>query len=64
MTKWCDYGSKTKVKYPDETSANRAKMNLWGADPSADLNDLHVYLCPKCSQWHVGHKSKFKGTNQ
>ncbi len=49
-----------KKKYETEKEANRGKMNLWGADPNADLTDLHAYQCPHCKYWHVGHKSKYK----
>lgn len=49
-----------KVIYATEKDANRGRMNLWGSDPSADLNDLHVYPCDKKGKthYHVGHKSK------
>lgn len=55
-----------KVIYASEKDANRGRMNLWGSDPSADLNDLHVYPCWKpndqgkqVKHFHVGHLSKF-----
>lgn len=51
----------TKKKYGTEKKAQRALMNLWGADPTADINDLHVYPCPFCKGfYHVGHKSKYE----
>ena len=49
-----------KKKYGNLKNANRGRMNLWGSDPSADLNDLHVYRCPVCGFYHVGHKSKYE----
>lgn len=63
MTGWC---RGNKKRYATEKGANRGRMNLWGADPTVDLADLHVYECPVCKDgkgkpfWHVGHKSKFK----
>ncbi len=53
-----------KKRYKTEKEANRGRTNLWGADPRADLNDLHVYECPKCGYWHVGHRSKYKKVNK
>lgn len=49
-----------KKKYGTLKNAERGRMNLWGADPKADLSDLHVYKCPICDFWHVGHKSKYE----
>jgi len=49
-----------KKRYGTEKNANRGRMNLWGADPKADLSDLHVYRCPECGFWHVGHKSIYE----
>jgi len=48
-----------KKKYGNLKNANRGRMNLWGSDPSADLSDLHVYKCPRCNFYHVGHRSKY-----
>lgn len=50
---------KNKKKYGTEDNAKRGRMNLWGADPRADLSDLHIYKCPVCEYWHVGHISKY-----
>lgn len=55
---------KNKKKYGTPKSAARGRMNLWGADPTADLNDLHVYKCPICGFLHIGHKSKFDDTKE
>lgn len=50
-----------KKRYATEESAKRARMNLWGADPTLILEDTHVYECPYCKDgngkpfWHVGH---------
>ena len=49
-----------KKKYGTEKNALRGRMNLWGADPNANLNDLHVYKCGICGFYHVGHKSKYE----
>ena len=51
---------RSKKRYRTEKEANRGRMNLWGSDPTADLSDLHVYLCPVCNFYHVGHKSKYR----
>lgn len=48
-----------KKRYGNEKNAKRGRMNLWGADPKANLEDLHVYKCPECGFYHVGHKSKY-----
>lgn len=50
-----------KKRYGTLKNAERGRMNLWGADPHADLGDLHVYKCPDCGFYHVGHKSKYRG---
>jgi len=49
-----------KKKYGTLKNAERGRMNLWGSDPKADLSDLHVYQCPICKFYHVGHKSKYE----
>jgi len=49
-----------KKKYGTVRNAERGRMNVWGSDPTADLSDLHVYKCPECGFWHVGHKSKYE----
>lgn len=49
-----------KKRYGNKKNAERGRMNLWGCDPKADLNDLHVYICPNCGFWHVGHRSKYE----
>lgn len=49
-----------KKKYGTLKNAERGRMNLWGSDPKADLSDLHVYKCPVCGYFHVGHKSKYQ----
>lgn len=49
-----------KKRYGTLKNAQRGRMNLWGADPKADLSDLHVYKCPVCGHFHIGHKSKYK----
>lgn len=49
-----------KKKYGTLKNAERGRMNLWGADPRVELSDLHVYSCPICGYFHVGHKSKYE----
>jgi len=49
-----------KKKYGTEKSANRGRMNLWGADPTVVLSDLEVYRCKECGFFHVGHISKHR----
>lgn len=49
-----------KTKFKTQQLAGRAMMRIWSHDPSADIHDLHTYLCPSCGGWHVGHKSYFE----
>jgi len=51
-----------KTKYTTEEKANKGKMYIWSHDPSADITDLHVYKCPHCSYWHIGHISYYNKT--
>jgi hypothetical protein len=46
-----------KRKYSTEKEANRARIVLWGKDPSVDLSDLRYYICPACGKYHIGHYS-------
>lgn len=58
MDKCPRYG---KRKYRTEEEANRGRWWIWSHDPSAKLDDLHVYLCELCNYWHIGHWSKYNG---
>lgn len=49
-----------KSKYKSQERADRAKMYIWSHDPSADIGDLHSYICEHCGCWHVGHKSYYE----
>ena len=49
-----------KTMFKKEEWANRAKMRIWSHDPSANIMDLHTYLCPDCGQYHIGHKSYYE----
>jgi len=52
--------SKTgKSKFQTEKMAGRAMMRIWSHDRQADIYDLHVYRCPHCSTYHVGHQSYY-----
>jgi hypothetical protein len=57
----CD-NRKGKVNYGTEKDALRAVTLLWGADPNADIRDLHAYRCTHSGFWHVGHKSYYEET--
>lgn len=49
-----------KTIYITEDLANRGKMWIWSRDPKADINDLHVYMCPHAMHYHIGHKSFYE----
>jgi hypothetical protein len=49
-----------KTKFKTEKTAAKAMMRIWAHDPSADIYDLHTYICPDCGGWHVGHKSYYQ----
>ena len=57
-----------KTIYPNEDLAHRGLMYIWSHDPSADITDMHVYLCPHfpadTSHWHIGHKSYFQKSQE
>lgn len=50
---------KGKKKFDTESEADKAKIRIWGNDPSCDFSDLHSYPC-KCGFYHVGHKSYYE----
>jgi hypothetical protein len=49
-----------KSMYNDMDIANKIKFRIWSRDPNADMNDLHVYRCPYCDAYHIGHKSYYE----
>ena len=49
-----------KTQYANEKLAGQALMRIWSHDPKADINDLHVYKCPDCAGWHIGHKRYYQ----
>jgi hypothetical protein len=53
-----------KSMYNDMNIANKIKFRIWSHDPNADMNDLHVYCCPYCSKYHIGHKSYYEKSLQ
>jgi hypothetical protein len=44
-----------KTKYYTDQDAQRALVFIWQNDPNVRINDLHIYICPRCSHFHVGH---------
>lgn len=48
-----------KAKFQNEGQAGKAMMRTWSHVPSADIYDLHTYVCPDCGHWHFGHKSYY-----
>lgn len=46
---------KLKTKYARRIDAEKAMTFIWGNDSSIAIGDLHVYVCPKCGKFHVGH---------
>ena len=53
-------GSTKKTMYLTEADAQKGMTLIWGADPTADLKDLHVYQCDFCKHFHVGHISAYQ----
>lgn len=49
-----------KVKYTAEKYAKAGITFIWGSDPNADVSDLHVYRCPHCRHFHIGHRSAYE----
>ena len=56
--KKCPATGKTMIK--TEKEAERIRFRIWSHDSKADIYDMHVYVCPKCRHYHVGHKSKYE----
>jgi hypothetical protein len=44
-----------KHRFSDEHHAGRVLVRLWGKDASLEIGDLHVYPCPRCGKFHIGH---------
>lgn len=55
----CPY-TKNKTMYITEADALKGMTLIWGADPTADIKDLHVYRCDFCKHFHVGHISAYQ----
>ena len=49
-----------KTKFKTEKLAGRAMMRIWSHDTTANIYDLHTYLCSDCGGWHVGHVSYYQ----
>lgn len=45
-----------KKKYKTKQSASNALLKLWLNRPELGMLEMHVYKCPNCGYWHVGHK--------
>jgi len=54
----CPFSNKTM--YLTEDEARKGMTLIWGSDPNAKLEDLHVYGDCKCGRWHVGHKTDYQ----
>lgn len=48
-----------KTSFESENTAGQAMFRIWSHDTSADIYDLHTYLCDNCKSWHIGHKSYY-----
>lgn len=44
-----------KVPHPDREAAVEAMHSL-ARNRGAHLGSMHVYRCPHCATWHVGHR--------
>lgn len=49
-----------KTSFDTEKMASQSMMRMWSHDPKADIFDLHVYICPDCNKFHIGHKSYYE----
>lgn len=49
-----------KTQYATEKAANSGMMRMWSHDPKLDIKDVHVYQCPDCNGYHIGHKSYYQ----
>lgn len=49
-----------KRKYETQKDAERVLTLTWAKDPLVKLGDLHTYQCPKCKQWHIGHRRTYE----
>lgn len=45
-----------KTKYGTRRKAEKGLVFIWSRDPTVTLDDLHVYQCPQCRNFHIGHK--------
>ena len=54
----CDFTGKTI--YVTDADAKKGMTLIWGADPSADLKDMHTYRCERYAHYHVGHISAYQ----
>lgn len=48
-----------KAMYSTEGGALAGMRYIWSHDPKTSLDDLHVYVCPDCKHYHVGHRSYY-----
>lgn len=51
----CRYGKRPYLSEDVADEAMRQFILQWGEDDPLTEN-LNVYQCPACSQWHLGHK--------
>lgn len=59
-TKFRKCPTSKKSMFRTEKEAGRVMMRIWSHDSSADIHDLHTYICPDCGSWHVGHRSYYE----
>lgn len=53
----CLYEGQAKIKYKGEDQAIRSLIALWRKFKFKDaIGDYHVYECPSCKKWHIGHR--------
>lgn len=49
-----------KTMFNNQYQASRAMMRVISHDPSAEMFNLHTYVCPDCGKWHFGNKKWFE----
>jgi hypothetical protein len=49
---------KRKIAYRSRKRADNALEQMMNKRTVADIQSLFVYLCPHCSKWHLGNRSK------
>lgn len=49
-----------KTMFNKQSQAQRAMMRVISHDPSAEMFNLHTYICPDCGHWHFGNRKWFE----